>query len=308
MSISHLFCMAWPMMVLSCSIAQAGDGTAKTFPPIDGTGQYTITVDVAKGLSVDTLSLPDNFILKVAPGVTEVEWWVTHIVVGANVTIDLSVPQQYIQWKTIFKNPDGSPYQPIFPIPAGPPGTRGADTLGQAEYCQPGAGGGAGGKGSDGLNGVSFTLHNVKSMSVESLWINTSGGAGSSGGQGGHGQTGGGHRSQWVPGSLHSCDAADGGPGGAGGAGGKGGDSATVALIDSQVKFPAPNCPAECTAPASRPPSAKGNSKIIVIYGTVGCGGNGGLGGSGGGPVSNAQSWGATGPTGAQGANGICAN
>ena len=302
---SRVISVAWILLVSAWQaplVAFAQAPTRPTFPPIDGSLTYTIKQEEST-MQIDTLMLPDNFVLKVAPGVRAVDWGVTHLVIGSNVTVDLSVPPKTIDFSAAW---GPQPSAAALTVASAPLATRGADTAGQAEACQPGAPGGTGGKGADGLNGVSLTLRDVQTSQVGSLWVKTSGNSGSPGGTGGKGQTGGGHLKKFSPGIWAGCSAAGGGSGGAGGAGGRGGDTARVQTVDSRFQFPPATCPNTCSVAVSRPDAATGYTGVIIVSGSVGCGGPGGMPGPGGGPGENGAFWGGPGPNGADGPAGVC--
>jgi hypothetical protein len=228
----------------------------QTFPPIKlGDTSYTITAADAHGI-IKTVYLPKNFTLKVAPGVTLIDWTVDTIRTEEGVTIDLSA-------------------SPLKPAKA----ADGASVPGQAPSCDNGGAGGAGRPGIAGAPGVSLTIHNLSNFDNQgSVWIRTDGGPGGDGGNGGNGQLGGGAKTTF----LNGCSAGWNGAAGAAGTGGAGGATGKVNI---NFKDGTPAITSGADAPGCAPTQipAEGNTGKITIWGAPGCPGQSGATGKCGG-------------------------
>ena len=252
--------------------------TLSKFPPLaPGQKTYVIQENEASGLIIRNLVIPDGVTLKLAPGVSGIDWTVLEISFGKNSTIDLSasdhVPAQAA---------DGAPPPP------------------QAPYCKIGVSGSPGAKGADGADGHSLTLRSIKRVELKgSLWIKTDGGPGGNGGNGAQAQQGGGPRKR-----PFGCDAAPGQVGGRGGDGGNGGSTSRILLtFAGQAPDIRSGISQDCGT-SSRPNGATGDSGIVSIFGAGGCGGRPGAGGPMGEGGDSGAHKGDAGPGGNAGANG----
>jgi hypothetical protein len=261
-----------------------GESTASfvEYPVLNpGQTEYVIQPGDAK-ITMEKLHIPSGVTLKAAPGVTTIEWYVETIVFGPTATIDLS---------TASGKPGKASNGPL------PPG--------QAGYCTKGAGGGNGQAGAGGPAGASLTLRDVRNIENQgSLWIKTDGGPGGDGGDGGRGQQGGGPDHRF----LHGCDAEIGGPGGNGGGGGAGGPTSPIKIV-FRTHHPNPHFISGCSQtcdPSTRPPGASGNSGVVAIWGSPGCGGTGGAAGIGGAGGEFTAGYGPGGGAGGSGPIGAC--
>lgn len=231
------------------------------FPPgaIAG-GNYLVTeADVT--IAVPHLLLPDRFTITLDPNVRALSWIVGTLEFGEDCTFDLSAYQT--------------------PLPKAPPGGR---PPGQPGYGEKGRAGRDGRDGSVGAAGRALDLTIGRVVEGGSFWIRTDGAPGQEGGNGGRGGIGGGSAC-WRPDWNGATDGGKGGNGGTGGDGGRGGDTSKIILrLASDIdRIPqAPPADTDQVAPSTRPPSATGDTGVIVIWGAPGSGGAPGTGGPGG--------------------------
>jgi hypothetical protein len=233
-------------------------GQVPVWPPGAAPGG-TYSVDPSEQtLIVQRLVLPDNFTIKVPPGL-KLKWTVDVLEIGTDATIDLSAPADK---------------------PPKPP--RAADAVGQPAWGQKGRPGADGEVGARGAAGSALELNVHTLGKVGSLWVQTSGGAGADGGDGGRGGLGGGNSCGFQ--GEPRTDSGEGGNGGSGGAGGIGGDTSSVVIRIRNApasRVTSPACATTCGA-ASRPPAATGANGVIAVWGAPGCGGAPGAPGAGG--------------------------
>lgn len=235
--------------------------SSPSYPPIpSGATEFEIpTGDTCAHLSI--LRLPAGFTLRVAPGVSTIQWQVDQIQFGPGATFDLSA----------------SPVKS-----AKPPKPQ---TEGQADYCAKGDRGANGVAGKDGGNAANLIITGVQAITNSSggLWVRNDGGPGQDSGDSGDGQHGGGHWGRWP----NECERHDGGPPGDVLKPGRGGSPSVVSITNypnlistsaaskskSPIKVTKVPAPSGACGPSTRPPGAVANTGAIVVFGQPGCNG-----------------------------------
>lgn len=186
------------------------------------------------------------------------EWRLDELVLedGATLQVPASLGQVQIDARSARFGKDSRILASGIDAAAGP---AGADGVAATELCKDGGAGTAGAQGAAGGDGVTLTL-NLAIAALESVTLDTRGGAGGSGGAGGAGGAGG---------NFDSCSAPQGGDGGVGGDGGDGGGGGQVRLTYSLL-------------PGSGIDGGIGNRiQVLAAGGKAGAGGAGGKGGAG---------------------------
>ena len=235
-------------------------------------GTYTVTRADASLTSGGTMFLPQNFTIKVADDVDRINWYFDKIIFEEGATIDLS------RQVTIPKPPKAAN------------GRSALSCQGSWQDCcgqdgESGKNGEQGQSGQKGVNGTNLVLQTHFIPASGNLWIKTDGSKGGDGGDGGDGG-----RGNWGNCGFLGIAGKDGGNGGHGGDGAPGGDGGNTSSVTFELLAPNSNIvvrryPVQTSLncnPSSRPPSAAGNTGVVAIYGSPGCGGQGGIGGNGG--------------------------
>ena len=243
-----------------------------TFP--DGAvpgGTYTVTRADAALQSGGVLFIPDNFTINVAPDVDQINWQFDRIEFGKGATFDLS--RQKTNLKPA-KAAAGSSTLKCF--------KSDQECDHTVNNISDGGNGGRGAAGQVGLDGTVLALRVHSLPSSGSLWVRTDGGQGGPGGDGGDGG-----RGDWGNCSgVFFHRGGNGGNGGDAGQGGHGGNSGVVRVevFDPQSGQVQSAVLSSCSGnfgPATRPPSANGDTGTIVVFGNPGIGGPNGISGLG---------------------------